>query len=151
MQKKDSNPRTVFANRWRMFASTRNSTDFSGACSANLPWTWAFRRLPAGRRNKWQEWQQKPILPWNYLCGHVGITHTNHERNVRSVGLVITVKEESRRRSKSVTIHRLWKRARPANNGTGSRSSREISINNSCSEDATHSSTFREKKEKTEF
>lgn len=87
MQKKDSNLRTVFANRWRMFASTRNSTDFSGACSANLPWTWAFRRLPvAGEISDKSDSKNRSFRGIIFADAGTRWYHAHESRKKRAVG-----------------------------------------------------------------
>lgn len=85
----------------RMHSATRNSTHLSFASSANLPWTWACRRSPSGRGNKWRERRQETVPPWNYLREHVSIAHRSRERNALPVARCHG-ERNSRRRSKSV-------------------------------------------------
>lgn len=69
---------------------------------------------PRGRRNKWQEWQQKPILPWNYLCGRGNtlVSRTRIAKETCGRLVCITVKE-AREDDPNRFYRRLWKRACP--------------------------------------
>lgn len=96
---------------------------------------------------------QKPILPWNYLCGHVNtlVSRTRIAKETCGRLVCITVKE-AREDDPNPFYRRLWKRACPANNRERRRGDRRVRspLIIHVAEDATHSSTF-EKKEKTEF
>lgn len=79
---------------------------------------------------------QKPILPWNYLCGHVNtlVSRTRIAKETCGRLVCITVKE-AREDDPNPFYRRLWKRSLSGQQQRTKkrRSSREISINNSCS------------------
>ena len=147
MQKKDLNRRGFYQSAAvRMcMRMTRNSTHFSGTWFRESSMNMSVPSAPRGQRNKWRVRQQETILPWNYLRGtreHVSITHISVAKETcrRLVGAMA---KETRKDDPSPfcgnsgnQLASLTKRCR---------SSREISINNSCNENATHSPSFKKK------